>query len=41
VFNVVNGRDIDAVRTASQYFREITNVGNYIKRAKEENAGLG
>lgn len=36
VFNVINVRDIDAVRTASQYYPEKIDVESYIKQAKED-----
>lgn len=36
LFNVINSKDIEAVKTVSQYFPENENVENYIERVKVE-----
>ena len=36
IFNVINARDIEAVRTASRYYPEKIDVEAYIKKAKDD-----
>ena len=36
IFNVINTRDIEAVRTASRYYPEKIDVESYIKKSKDD-----